>query len=401
MMSRTIRLALREYLTHRSGWDTGRGRATVAALLWVACLSGVATHQLAFTETTLTLQTDDRFEVDLIVDLDALALGAPQDSDDAALVDTLTALSAAEFDGTIDRLVRLFQRRVRVRFDNRPAPFTVRFPDQDTPRATESEIPTILGLTARLTGDVPPDATNLEFFASRAFSDIHLTVVDELRGTTVRMVLERGARSDLVDLTGPIQRPSVVTTARRYLRLGFIHIIPAGLDHILFVLGIFLLNPRLRRLIGQVTAFTVAHALTLALSTFDVFTLAPSVVEPLIALSIAWVGVENVRQCTRDTTVVSRRDRWRYAVVFSCGLLHGLGFAGVLRELGLPAGERVLGLVSFNVGIELGQLAVIATAALVCGWYRDRPWFGRRIVAPTSALISLVGIAWTIERLFV
>ena len=384
-------------VTIGSSLDRWRGRAAVVTLVSVSCLASVSAHQLAFTETTLTLQTDARFEVALVVDLDALALGAPQDADDAALVDALTALSQPELDEVIDRLVTLFQRRVRVRFDRRPVPFGVSFPDRGTPRATESAIPTMLGLTARLTGDIPEAATDVEFFASRAFSDVHLTVIDELRGTTVRMVLERGARSDPVDLTGPIQNPSLRIAVQRYLRLGFFHIIPAGLDHVLFVLGIFLLSPRLRRLVGQVTAFTVAHALTLALGTFDLLTLAPSVVEPLIALSIAWVGAENVWQSRRDTS--SRGGRWRYTVVFSCGLLHGLGFAGVLRELGLPAGERALGLVSFNVGIELGQLAVIAAAALVLGWYRDQPWYGRRVVAPASAIIAVVGMVWALERL--
>ena len=113
-------------------------------------------------------------------------------------------------------------------------------------------------------------------------------------------------------------------------------------------------------------------------------------VEPLIALSIAYVGIENA--------LVDRLTRWRPAVVFGFGLLHGLGFAGVLGKLGLPEQERLLALVTFNAGIELGQLAVILAAALSFGWFRSRPWYRRWLAVPASAAIALVGLAWAVER---
>ena len=175
-----------------------------------------------------------------------------------------------------------------------------------------------------------------------------------------------------------------------YARLGFIHIVPEGTDHILFVLGLFLLSARLRPLVWQVTAFTVAHAVTLTLAAFDVVTLPPRVVEPLIALSVAYVAIENV--------LTDRMTRWRPAVVFGFGLLHGLGFAGVLGELGLPEDERLLALLSFNAGIEVGQLAVIATAALSLGWWRTRPWYRPRVTVPASLAIAAVGLVWAVER---
>jgi len=352
----------------------------------------LSAHPLTFTDATIVLHPDATFEVDLIVDLDALALGAPQTADDAALVATLRALSARELDERIDRLRMLFQRRVRLRFDGDPVPFEVSFPDRSTPAATESEIPTLLGLTARLTGAVPLGATSLEFFASRAFSAVHLTIHDLAREITLRSILERGARSDPFTLTAQAELPTVLSIGRQYLYLGFIHIIPHGLDHILFVSGLFLLASHLSALVWQVTIFTVAHAITLSLAVFDVVSLPPQIVESLIAFSIVYVAVENV--------LISRLNFWRQAVVFGFGLLHGLGFAELLRGLGLPEHERLIGLVSFNLGIELGQLLVIGLLLAAIGWFRHRPWYRSRVTVPVSLVIAGIGLSLLAEHLF-
>ena len=366
-------------------------RFRLLTLVVLVCQPALAVaHTLPFTETTVVLRPDGTFQADLICDLDALALGAPQDADDAALVAALRALSPGDLEDRLDRMRQLFQRRVRVRFDGEPAPFEVSFPDHGTAAATDAAIPTVLGLTARLAGTVPAGATELEFFASRAFSDVHLTIRDETRDRTVTAVLERGARSDPYPLAGPVEPPTALSIGRRYLALGFEHIVPRGPDHILFVLGLFLLGTRIRPLVWQVTAFTVAHAATLALAAFDMVALPSTIVEPLIAVSIAYVAVENV--------LTGRPTPWRPAVVFGFGLLHGLGFAGALRQLGLPESERLLGVLSFNVGIELGQLLVIALALASVGWFRHRPWYRARLTVPLSVAIAGVGIIWAIER---
>ena len=314
---------------------------------------------------------------------------ADEDEDDEDDEDEYD-LSPDELDDRVDRLRQLFQRRVRFRFDGEPAPFEVSFPDRGTPAATESEIPTLLGLTARLNGRVPAEATELEFFASRAFSEVNLTIRDETRNLTSRALLEPGARSDPFPLAGAVEPPTTLSIGLQYLQLGFVHIVPRGLDHILFVLGLFLLGTRLRPLVWQVTAFTVAHAATLSLAVFDVVSLPATLVEPLIALSIVYVAVENV--------LTDRLHPWRPAVVFGFGLLHGLGFAGVLQEIGLPQQERLLGLLSFNVGIELGQLLVIALALAAVGWCRHRVWYRSRVGIPVSSAIAAVGLFWTLER---
>ena len=366
-------------------------RHLLTSLIWLATLPALSSaHPLAFTETTVVLRPDGTFQADLMVDLDALVLGAPQDTDDASLVATLTSLERDEFENRLSRMRRLFERRVRLRFDGTPAPFEVEFPDYGTPAAAESTIPTVLGLTARLTGAVPQGATELEFFASRAFSEVDLTIQDEIRNITRRSLLERGARSDPFTLTRPVADPSPLSIGARYLQFGFVHIIPRGLDHILFVLGLFLLGAQLRPLVWQVTAFTLAHAVTLSLAVLEMVSLPAHLVEPLIALSIVYVAAENV--------LTDRLTVWRPALVFGFGLLHGLGFAGVLRELGLPDQELWLGLLTFNLGIELGQLTVICSALIAVGWCRHHPWYRARVTVPGSCAIAVIGLYWTIAR---
>ena len=187
--------------------------------------------------------------------------------------------------------------------------------------------------------------------------------------------------------------PTRSEVVRQYLTLGFTHIVPGGPDHILFVLGIFLLSRRLKPILQQVTAFTVAHTLTLALSIYGIVRLPPAIVEPLIALSIVFVAVENI--------LTPELRPSRIALVFCFGLLHGLGFAGVLSELGLPRSEFLTALLSFNVGVEGGQLTVIAFASLLVGLpFRRQAWYRRRVVVPASCLIAAVGLYWSVERVF-
>jgi len=175
---------------------------------------------------------------------------------------------------------------------------------------------------------------------------------------------------------------------REYLVLGFTHILPLGADHILFVLGMFLLTRRTRDVLAQVTAFTVAHSITLALSIYGVVSVPASIVEPLIALSIVFIAVENL--------IVREVRPRRVLLVFAFGLLHGLGFAGVLRELG---GDFIRALVAFNLGVELGQLAVIALAwLLLTSWSRHHTWYRQRVLVPASLTIAAAGLFWMLER---
>jgi HupE / UreJ protein len=177
----------------------------------------------------------------------------------------------------------------------------------------------------------------------------------------------------------------------RFLGLGFTHILPEGLDHILFVLGLFFFSTLLRPLLIQITAFTIAHSITLGLSLYNIISLPSRLVEPLIALSIIMVAVENI--------FFRKMRPSRFLIVFGFGLIHGLGFASVLKGLGLPDGQFFKVLVSFNLGVEAGQLTVVAGVAALTVWMWKKPWYFARVVVPVSSLIAGVGLFWFIQRL--
>ena len=168
--------------------------------------------------------------------------------------------------------------------------------------------------------------------------------------------LEPGATTGPFDLGGGYT-PSGLQTFLNYIPVGFDHIVPLGLDHILFVLGLFFLSTRMGPLLWQVSAFTLAHTITLALAALGYVTVPGHIVEPLIALSIVYVAVENL--------YTDGLSRWRPFIIFGFGLLHGLGFATVLAEFGLPDSSFIPALIGFNIGVEIGQLAVIAVAYLI------------------------------------
>lgn len=178
-----------------------------------------------------------------------------------------------------------------------------------------------------------------------------------------------------------------------YLKLGFQHIIPNGFDHILFVAGLCLLSTKVKTIFWQATAFTVAHSITLALSMKNIIVAPPAVVEPIIALSILFIAVENL--------LLSQLKPWRVLLVFLFGLIHGMGFASSLNEIGLPPGKFFTSILSFNIGVELGQVAVIAAMfLLIIIPLRKKENYRKMVVYPLSVLIGLVAMYWTIERVF-
>ena len=201
----------------------------------------------------------------------------------------------------------------------------------------------------------------------------------------------------LAMLEGISEPPALGDVIRDYLVLGFTHIIPKGLDHILFVLALFLGSTGWRSLVALVTMFTLAHSITLALVALAIWIPDGAWVEPLIAASISVVALENLLLKS------DRVNLWRYPIVLVFGLLHGLGFGGVLSELGLPDGQLVPALLTFNVGVEVGQIAVVSCAALI-GWLLVRRRAGkaryrRWVVLPASLAIGVTGTVWTIQRL--
>jgi hypothetical protein len=353
--------------------------AVFSALAWSA---PIAAHEIGTTRASAVLDAQDHYRVDIVTD-------AP------SLVEKLEALSgrtpapeptAAQLEASLSHLGDVFRKRVTLAFDGAPVEPAIAVAvsagdAMSAPRATIT-----------LTGDAPPGAKTMSWTYGWTFASYALSVRSSGAAEATTEWLEGGQTSRTFALGAPDRPASRAGTFARYIVLGFTHILPKGADHVLFVLGLFLLSRRVRPLLTQVSAFTLAHSITLGLSMYRIVTLPPSVVEPLIAVSIAYVAIENL--------FLADLTRWRVALVFAFGLLHGLGFAGALGELGLPRSAFVAALFGFNVGVEAGQLTVIAAAFAAVGWrWGGRGWYRHMIVVPASAAIACIAVYWTIQRL--
>lgn len=367
-------------------------------LALAAVLSGAAfpaaAHEIRPAVVTVTFE-QDRYRIEISTNMEAVLAGvSPRHKDtaespQARLYDELRQLPPAELCARIERSREKFLDGIQIEFDGervQPSLDALEVPEVGDLRVARLSVVT-------LSGAIPPGAKVFRWRYASAFGDsvVRLRAKDSEKLESVW--LGNGEKSEPYVLGVGLKPRTRAEIAWQYTQLGFTHILPYGLDHLLFVLGLFLLSAQWKPLLIQVTSFTVAHSITLGLSIYGVFSLPPSIVEPLIAASIVYVAVENI--------LTSTLHAWRPFVVFGFGLLHGLGFAGVLHEIGLPRSEFLTGLITFNVGVEFGQLAVIAAAFGLVGWWgRDRPWYRARVIVPASAAIALTGLYWTVERVF-
>ena len=179
----------------------------------------------------------------------------------------------------------------------------------------------------------------------------------------------------------------------QYLWIGYTHVIPLGFDHILFILSIFFLNSNVKSVIIQCSIFTLAHSITLVLASARYIVPDPAIIEPLIALSILFTSIENLFH--------QRINAWRLIIIFLFGLIHGMGFASALKEVGIPKAHFVASLLFFNIGVELGQITIILLAYfLVSKWFSRRDWYKTHVINPISCIIACIALYWTIERIF-
>jgi hydrogenase/urease accessory protein HupE len=346
---------------------------------------GVADVAVGETEVTITLTAPLE---PIIAGMDLAGLEDTNLSPLAARYDTLRAEDPAALEAALQAAWPGIAARITVlagetRLD--PAIANVSIPevgDVSLPRDS------ILTITAAL----PDDGSPVQIGWDASFGSV---VVRQVGGgeDAYTAILSGGAVSEALPRDG-FATEGALPVFGRFVVSGFEHIIPKGLDHILFVLGLFFFSLRLSPLLWQVTAFTLAHTMTLALASLQIVSIPASIVEPLIAASIVYVAVENI---------FGKRDAgWvRVAVVFGFGLLHGLGFASVLSDVGLPEGRFVVALVGFNIGVELGQLAVIATAFVALALpFGKQAWYRTAVAIPASLAIAGVGAWWTVERVF-
>ncbi len=424
------------------GWFS----AAVWSLVVLLAGSGAAfAHSFTLTDVVLVVRSGGQFHIDIVADLDALALGAPSFVDEAVLLaptearHATEALAAQIIESSPEervalekRLRRLFETRVRVRFDGQPYRHRATFPDRvhTTLEVQAAADGSFFGVTARLAGIVPAGAREVTLSASRAFRTVHLTVLQQSGEAIQRQVLQPGEQSRAIDIASSVASASASRAAtasggpadsvdglagntagdRRtesrvgplvdYVGIGVRHIVPGGTDHIAFLLALCLVSVKWRVLAVWVSLFTIGHTVSLALAALGLVSVSPRLVEPMIAVSVgavAWRALRR-REAAEDEAPATVGIGAEMLVVTGLGLLHGFGFAGALGEIGLPTSGWLLGLLGFNLGVEFGQLLGLFAAVVALN-------LASRVV-PRERLITGLGLAllalsafWTVERL--
>lgn len=332
------------------------------------------------------------YELDIALNLEAVLAGIGTEHDDtdnspkANEYNALRSLSPSELEERVLSGTNILLDQISLFAGELPLTKTIS-------KITISDVPDLsIARPSRLilTGELPNGAETLIFSWAPEFGAIVLRGPLSESGEGYSGYLQDGARSDPISIKGPTKQ-SVWHIIADYVVIGFEHIIPKGLDHILFVVGLFLLSTKLAPLLWQITSFTLAHTITLALGMLGLVTIPAYIVEPLIAASIVYICVENL--------FMDHLSRWRPIVIFAFGLLHGLGFASVLTEVGLSQNHFIAGLIAFNVGVELGQLSVILLCFLAVGfWFRSKSWYRPAVILPGSIIIAAIGAYWFLER---
>ena len=335
----------------------GRAMSTAIAL-WVLIAAAASAHEVIPAIVDME-QVEDRLVFDVaaplesfVAGIDLNGLGDTNSAPEAERYDSLRIMDPEAFAAEVNASWPELSAKISVEADGQP--LTLTFEAVEVPAPGDIELPRTSVL--RFSADLPAGAAEVEVGWDASLG----TMVLRQQGVEKPYdgYLDGGARSGPIALEGGNQKAGWKVLLG-YVPVGLDHIVPLGLDHILFVLGLFFLSQRLGPLLWQVSAFTLAHTITLALAALGYVTVPAAIVEPLIALSIVYVAVENVLNTS------GRLSPWRPVVIFAFGLLHGLGFASVLAEFGLPQSGFLPALIGFNIGVELGQLLVIAVAYLI------------------------------------
>lgn len=367
-------------------------RLTMSILLLVLMLPlTLSAHEMRPTVADIRF-TEGAFEVEVRVALEALIAEIDPDLKDtsgsvnAGRYDALREMSSSKLAKEFDGFKPHFLTSITADFDGNIQPIAIS--SLIIPETGDLDL--IRDTTINLVGIVPAGSKELVFGWSETLGPLIVRVTTISGEEGYSAYLKSGQLSDPISVID-VTPQSDLSVFANYIGIGFEHIIPKGLDHILFVVGLFLLSTKMRPLLWQVSAFTLAHTVSLAMGMLGWINVPPAIVEPLIAASIVYVCVENI--------FTSGLSRWRPFLVFGFGLLHGLGFAGVLTEVGFVQSQFVSGLIGFNIGVELGQLFVIAVCfATIGAWFGRKTWYRSIVTIPLSLGIAAIGAYWFIER---
>ena len=347
----------------------------------------------------ISVYSNGIFKIEVRTSIEALLTGISsqykntKDSPNAKAYDDLRILDKEQLTEKFAKFHKRFTQIVKLKLDNEFTPLNII--EVDIPEPGYTKVPRISVIT--LTGKIQRHIKQIRWYYPSEFADnaVRVRQVDvdaEKWHWSNWQWLRDDNWSQPFDLTEVFHQQPLWSIIKDYTRAGFDHILPKGFDHILFILGIFLLSTKIRPLLLQVTMFTLAHSITLSLAMFNIINIPSIIVEPMIALSIVYIAFENI--------LTNNMKSSRLIVVFIFGLLHGMGFASMLADFGMPKYSFTSALISFNIGVELGQLTIITLAyMLVAYWFRNKKWYRKIIIIPISIIIGLIGLYWTYDRI--
>ncbi len=372
-------------------------RALLAGL-WLTSLfaTSVAAHPAQFTTLQVKVEASGRFQANLNIDILSFALGKTSAETSNEELEAILDGPRSQLSQRLADAGERFRREVVIRTDAGEAA-----PDAwQLPGLAEVDAVLARGLHPRIlmpgditfSGALPTDARRVSIRLPYVLGDT-VQVYELPNGRSYDEPVAAGEPSTETALElAPPQTAATLVDVGRYIVVGFKHILPEGLDHILFVLGLILLSTRVGALLWQVSAFTLAHSITVGLSIYGVIRLPPTITEPLIAASIVCIAIENLFE--------SKLQPWRPVVVFCFGLIHGLGFASAFARVGLPRNQFLIALFGLNVGVECGQLAVLAAVYPTLRLLQRSPKYRLAVVCPCSLAIAATALFWTVQRIF-
>ncbi len=373
--------------------------------LILSFFSSAQAHEIEPSIVDFVYNKEGYYQMSISLNMEAMLAEIGSEHDDTSESDNvdkylrLRKLDATALANEFDQFSPNLLNGMTLSFDGKPQSLTIL--DMDIPDVGDPEL--VRESRVHFAGLIPQTTKNMQWQWDKRFGNAVIRIATDGNPELYSSFLIDGKASDIIEIGGDcskknaeksggcLEQTSAWDSFTNYIKVGFDHIVPEGLDHILFVVGLFLLSTQLKPLLIQITSFTLAHSVTLALGIFGIVKISPSIVEPLIAASIIYVCIENI--------FADKLSKWRPILVFLFGLLHGLGFASVLGDFGLSQSNFISGLLGFNIGVELGQIAVIlACFALIGFWFGKKEWYRSRITIPASIIIALIAVYWLLER---
>lgn len=361
---------------------------TVLACIGLVYSTLGLTHNFEVSKASLVIWDNQQYRVQVDLDLiELLQIGANLDGDSAALIEQVRTMPLSEVRQARNNAInQLVQHSYLIVDHNIIALSNIDLTESEMmhtylQRPTQN---TEFRALMMAKGELPANINQVQLQLPAFLGKIDLVI-----NQPIKQLVAAGEPSVAYDLA--YHQQSLLELCLNYIIQGFEHVVPLGIDHILFVLLLFLCATTLRTLVLNVTFFTIAHSFTLSLAALGWIQIAPTIIEPLIALSIILLAVH--------VLLKKHHPSIQRLMIFAFGLLHGLGFASVFSEIAAPGEQLVWSLLAFNLGVEAGQLTVIGLAALVCWHWRHRSIYVHRVVPISSGIIATVACYWFVERL--